>query len=124
MNIASKAVVRWLLSRASSDSEEIEDFISSLGRGVEKKEQDAVGMLTGFLARAYQESRNDADADDIEQLITLHFRLEALDKDEQTVVALQEIRRLIDLPSATGLEARIRSWGMASQLKNIISLSD
>ena len=124
MNIASKAVARWLLSRESDDGDAIEDFISAIARGVIKKEEDAVRILTGLINKAYLESRNDADGDDIEKLIALHFKLETLETAEKTVVALQEIRRIIDLPPATGPQARIRSWGMETQLRNIADIAD
>lgn len=122
MNTASKAVVRWLLARDSDDHEEIDEFIAAIERGVLKKEADAQSTLIGILSKAFEVSRGDADQDDIERLIALHFRLEQLSQHERDIVALQEIRRILDLPPVVGQQARIRSWVMKAQLQNIVGM--
>ncbi|MCS4089180.1 hypothetical protein [Rhizobium sp. BK176] len=123
MNVAAKAVLRWLLSRRSDQAGEIELFISALERGVDKKEGDAVELLAGLLNRPNQEAKEDDDQADIERLIALHLKLEEPSKQEQVVVAMQEIRGPLDLPPSSGLQARVRSWGLETQPRNIVAIN-
>lgn len=123
MNVATKAVLHWFLSRKADDHEEIGIFLSTLERGVAKNEDDAIELSVGLLGRAYQEAQGDNDQADIEKLIALHFQIEELSKQEQVVVAMQEIRGLLDLPPASGLQARVRSFGLETQLRNIVAIN-
>lgn len=119
MNTASEAIIRWLLSKNSDDTDEIDRFVEALRDGVAENDTAAHAILDGALVRAYHESRSDPDCESIEKLIRLHFELKGLDDAEKTVEILREIRNIVDLPPVSGPLARVRSWGVASQLKRL-----
>jgi hypothetical protein len=109
MNDASALVIRWLLIRKEQPEEEIERLIGALTRGAEKRQEDSIEMIANLIFSARAEAQQTEDMQDIERLIELHFKLQALTKQEAQITVLQEIRKVLDLPKALGLQTRIRS---------------
>lgn len=109
MNDASVIVIRWLLIRKEQPEEEIEWLIGALTRGADKRQADSIEMIGNLIFAAHADAQQTEDKQEIERLIELHFKLQALTKQEAQITALQEIRKVLDLPKALGLQTRIRS---------------
>lgn len=120
MNDASAIVIRWLLARKEQPEEEVERLIGALSRGAEKRQADSVDMIGSLIFAAHAEAQETEDKLDIERLIELHFKLQALSKQEAQITALQEIRKVLDLPKAIGLQARIRSRSLERLVGDLI----
>jgi hypothetical protein len=124
MNIASEAIIRWLLSRTTDDTDEIGRFVEALRKGVIENDPSADAIINGALARAREEAKGSDDAETIEKLIAMHVKLKALAEAEKTVDALQEIRKIVDQPPVSGTLARARNWGIAAHLKKLAGTAD